>query len=54
MSVVLSELKDVQKVRRYYWEATQVVASREEKRRDIDACLREIEVASLAVPSLLN
>jgi cell division GTPase FtsZ len=54
VSVLLSELKDVQKVRRYYWEATQAVASREEKRRDIDARLREIEVASLAVPSLLN
>lgn len=52
--VVLSELKDVEKVRRYYIEAGQVVESVKRRQRQIETKLKEIDEFSKDVPSLLN
>ena len=52
--VVLSELRDVEKVRRYYLEAAQVVSAIQERQKDIDSKLKEIDEISKDVPSLLQ
>ncbi len=54
VSVVLSELKDVAKIRRYYTEAAQVVATIKRRQKNIEEKLREIDEVSKDVPSLLN
>jgi cell division GTPase FtsZ len=54
VSVVLSELKDVEKVRRYYLEAAQVVSTIKKRQQEIDAKLKEIDEVSKDVPSLLQ
>ena len=43
VSVILSELKDVEKVRRYYLEAAQVVSTIKKRQIEIDAKLKEID-----------
>ena len=54
VSVILSELKDVEKVRRYYLEAAQVVSTIKKRQQEIDAKLKEIDEVSKDVPSLLQ
>ena len=54
VSIILSELRDVEKVRRYYLEAAQVVSAIQERQRDIDTKLKEIDEISKDVPSLLQ
>jgi cell division GTPase FtsZ len=53
VSVILSELKDVEKVRKYYLEAAQVVSTIKKRKLELDAKLKEIDEASKDVPSLL-
>jgi len=54
VSIILSELRDVEKVRRYYLEAAQVVSAIQERQKDIDSKLKEIDEISKDVPSLLQ
>jgi len=54
VSIILSELRDVEKVRRYYLEAAQVVSAIQERKKDIDSKLKEIDEISKDVPSLLQ
>ena len=54
VSVILSELKDVEKVRKYYLEAAQVVSTIKKRQLEIDAKLKEIDEVSKDVPSLLQ
>jgi len=54
VSVILSELRDVQKVRRYYTEAAEVVTTIKKRQKQIDTKLKEIDEYSKDVPSLLN
>ncbi|UCB42425.1 MAG: cell division protein FtsZ [Dehalococcoidales bacterium] len=54
VSIILSELRDVEKVRRYYLEAAQVVSAIQERQKDIDIKLKEIDEISKDVPSLLQ
>ncbi|MEE8353372.1 MAG: tubulin/FtsZ family protein [Dehalococcoidales bacterium] len=54
VSVILSELRDVQKVRRYYTEAAEVVTTIKKRQKQIDTKLKEIDEFSKDVPSLLN
>jgi len=54
VSIILSELRDVEKVRRYYLEAAQVVSAIQERQKDIDSKLKEIDEISKDVPSLLK
>ena len=53
VSVILSELKDVEKVRRYYTEATSVVSTMQKRQKQTDSKLKEIDEFSKDVPSLL-
>jgi cell division GTPase FtsZ len=53
VSVILSELKNVEKIRRYYAETAQIVSTLEDRKKEIDAKLREIDQASRDVPSLI-
>ena len=53
VSVVLSELKNVEKVRRYYTEATSVVSSMQKRQKQTESKLKEIDGFSKDVPSLL-
>jgi len=53
VSVILSELKNVEKIRRYYAETAQIVSTLEDRKKEIDAKLNEIEQASRDVPSLI-
>ena len=53
VSVILSELKDVEKIRRYYVEATSVASTMKERQKDIESKLKEIDEASKDIPSLL-
>jgi len=53
VSVVLSELKNVEKIRKYYAETAQIVSTFEDRRKEIDSKLQEIEEASRDVPSLI-
>ena len=53
VSVILSELKNVEKIRKYYAETAQIVSTFEDRRKEIDSKLHEIEEASRDVPSLI-
>ena len=53
VSVILSELKNVEKIRRYYAETAQIVSTLEDRKKEIDAKLHEIDQASRDVPSLI-
>ena len=53
ISVVLSELKDVEKIKRYYTEATNVVSIIQKRQQQIESKRREIDEASKDIPSLL-
>ena len=53
VSVILSELRTVDKVRQYYSQIARVVSAREKRQRLVDSQLREIEEVSRDVPSLV-
>ena len=53
VSVILSELKNVEKIRRYYAETAKIVSTTEERKRQTDAKLRELDESSRDVPSLI-
>jgi cell division GTPase FtsZ len=53
VSIVLSELKNVEKIKRYYVEASHVISKMKERKREIDSKLKEIDEYSEMVPSLL-
>jgi hypothetical protein len=52
-TVVLSQLKDVEKVRQYYGRLPDVMQEKERRQEDIEAKLQELLDASTSVPSLL-
>ncbi len=52
-TVILSQLKNVEKVREYYDRIPDLVREKERKQEDIEAKLKELIDASTAVPSLL-
>ena len=54
VSVVLSELRNVEKVRQYYVEAAGVVSTIKRRQKQIEGKLKEIDEFSKDVPSLLN
>jgi len=53
VSVILSELRKVDKVRDYYTSTAKIVSSRKKRRTMVESQLREIEAASKDVPSLV-
>ena len=53
ITVMLSQLKEVEKVRKYYDTMPDLVQERERRQEDIEAKLKELLDASRAVPSLL-
>ena len=53
ITVILSQLKHVEKVRKYYDELPDLVQEKERQQEDIKAKLKELIDASTAVPSLL-
>jgi cell division GTPase FtsZ len=53
VSIVLSELRNVEKVKRYYLEAATVVTTIKKRQKQIVAKLKEIDEYSKDVPSLL-
>ena len=53
VSVILSEIKNVEKVRRYYTEAANVVSIVKKRQKQIDSKRKEIEDFSKDIPSLL-
>ena len=53
VTVVLSELKSVEKVRKYYDRLPGLVVEKERRQEDSEAKLRELIDSSMAVPSLL-
>ncbi len=53
VSVILSELKNVEKIKRYYTDAAAVVSTIKKRQRQIESKLREIDEYSKDVPSLL-
>ena len=53
VSIVLSELRNVEKVKKYYLEAASVVTTIKKRQKQIVAKLREIDEYSKDVPSLL-
>jgi cell division GTPase FtsZ len=53
VTVILSELKDVEKVRNYYGKSTGFIHQVEKKQEGIEAKLRAIDDASKDIPSLL-
>jgi cell division GTPase FtsZ len=53
VSIILSELKNVEKIKRYYLEASHVVSTMEKRKKEIDSKLKEIDEYSESVPSLL-
>jgi len=54
VSVILSELRNVEKVKRYYLEATNVVATIKKRQKQIESKLKEIDEVAKDIPSLLN
>ena len=52
-TVVLSQLKNVEKVRGYYNRLPDLIQEKERRQEDIEAKLKELIDASTAVPSLL-
>jgi len=53
VSIILSELKNVEKIKRYYVEASHVVSTMEQRKKKIESKLKEIDEYSESVPSLL-
>ncbi len=53
VSVVLSELRNVEKIRKYYVEAAQVVTTIKKRQKQIESKLKEIDEFSKDIPSLL-
>ncbi len=53
VSVILSELRKVDKIREYYAETTKITSARKKRRTLVDSQLREIEEAARDVPSLV-
>lgn len=53
VSIILSELRTVDKVRQYYSQTAGIVSARKKRQRLVDSQLREIEEASRGVPSLV-
>ena len=53
VSIILSELKNVERIKRYYLEATSVVATIKKRQKQIVTKLKEIDEYSKDVPSLL-
>jgi len=54
ITVVLSELRDVEKVRRYYAESTDLIPMIEKRQQDIKVKLKSIDKAADGIPSLLE
>jgi len=54
VSVILSELRNVEKIRRYYEEAAGVVSTIKKRQRQIESKLKEIDEYAKDVPSLLG
>jgi len=52
ITVVLSQLSDVEKVRKYYYESAESIQEIRRKQEEVEGKLRKIEEASKAVPSL--
>jgi len=52
ITVVLSQLSDVEKVRNYYYESASFIQDSKRKQEEVESKLRKIEEASKAVPSL--
>jgi len=53
VSIILSELKNVEKIKRYYVEASNVVSAMKVRKKEIDSKLKEIDEYSELVPSLI-
>ncbi len=53
ITVILSQLKDVEKVRGYYDEMPNLIQEKERRQEEIEAKLKQLIDASTAVPSLL-
>jgi len=53
VSVILSELRNVEKIKKYYAEAANVVSSVKKRQKEIEGKLKEIDEYSKDVPSLL-
>ncbi|HUV43561.1 MAG TPA: tubulin/FtsZ family protein [Dehalococcoidales bacterium] len=54
VSVILSELRVVDKVRQYYSQTAKIISARKKRQRLVESQLREIEEASRDVPSLVT
>jgi len=52
ITVVLSQLSDVEKVRNYYYKSASFIQDSKRKQEEVETKLRKIEEASKAVPSL--
>ncbi|TET41885.1 MAG: cell division protein FtsZ [Dehalococcoidia bacterium] len=53
ITVILSQLTDVEKVRKYYGKLPNLIQEKERRQEEIEAKLKELIDASTAVPSLL-
>ena len=53
VSIILSELKNVDKIKRYYADASTVVSTIKKRQRQIESKLKEIDELSKDIPSLL-
>ena len=53
ITVVLSQLSDVDKVRQYYYKSAASIKETKSKQEEDESKLRKIEEASAAVPSLI-
>lgn len=54
VSVILSELRNVEKIRKYYIEAAGVVSTIKKRQKQVESKLKEIDEYAKDVPSLLN
>jgi cell division GTPase FtsZ len=54
VTIILSELRDVEKVRRYYAESTSLIPMIEKRQQDIKVKLKSIDKAAEGIPSLLE
>jgi len=52
ITVVLSQLSDVEKVRNYYYKSASFIQDSKRKQEEVESKLRKIEEASKAIPSL--
>jgi len=53
VSVILSELRDVEKVKRYYAEAAGAASKRKKRQEQVESKLREIDESAEDIPSLM-